>query len=355
MTTSIRKEYSPTSEERPLLLGPQGPFQNLPLTRLLERQWLHYTFLSCNPELGMVANLSWLGADPEKPDTTCSAAILLVYQQGKGWRASQFNATPLMPPWSSFRLPHPLGESSRFELSATAGTPFVRLQLQRSSHPCNSQCATFSPQQYVRWQSETGVIARGDWRFDDQIHRNVEAFGCHERVCGYWDWAELGGWVSGFVSDCHASASAPPATAVVFNLIQPASSFDATTGSVMLWRGGHLRRHFPRRNISVAVRGVLDKDHICQVPALANLLGVPPTTSIPRRLVLTAQLGNDRVVVDFCAESAARVVVPCETSLTPFSVYESIGLCWVEGKMNGQGFTFETYGMVRFAGGACDH
>jgi hypothetical protein len=354
MTTTIQREYLPEPGDRAIALGPQGPFPNLPLTRILERRCLHYSFLSHNHELGMVANISWLGAAPEKPDLACSTAILLVYRRGDGWRASQFNATTSMPPWSSFRLPHAFGEPQEFEMAASVGTPRVRLRLERSSYPCHSQCATFTPQQYLRWQAETGVVACGDWEFDNQIYRDIEAGGCHERVCGYWNWSDLGGWVSGFASSCHFSGSAPPATSVVFNLVQPANSLDATTGSVMLWRSGHLRRHFPRRNINVAVRGYLDKDCVCQVPALANLLGVPPTVPIPRRLMLTARMGSDRVIIDFCAESAARMVVPCETSLVPFSVHEVIGSFCVEGSINGEFFSFETYGMVRFAGGACD-
>ena len=49
---------------------------------------------------------------------------------------------------------------------------------------------------------------------------------------------------------------------------------DATTASVMLWKQGRVRRHFPRRNVSLAVRGTLDRDRVQQVPALSRLFGL---------------------------------------------------------------------------------
>jgi hypothetical protein len=120
----------------------------------------------------------------------------------------------------------------------------------------------------------------------------------------------------------------------------------------MLWRQGRLRRHFPRRNVSVAVRGQLDRDHVVQIPELANLFNVPPMQPIPRRLMVVGRIGDDWVSLDFLCEAATRVVVPNETGIHPFSVHEVIGPCQIEGQLNGQRFEFQTYGIVEFAGGA---
>jgi hypothetical protein len=176
--------------------------------------------------------------------------------------------------------------------------------------------------------------------------------GYHERVRGYWGWPELGGWVFGFANDPTPGATDAPPTAVVFTLIQPLAPARATTASVMLWRDGRLVRHFPRRRISVAVRGELDKTEVAQVPALARVLGVPPMVTIPRRLVISAAMGDAEVVLDFCCASAARVVIPSETSIGPFSVHEVVGPVTVEGRAAGRAFEFETSGIVEFAGGA---
>lgn len=50
----------PAAPEPPLLtqIGPAGAFPRAPLTRVLERRWLHYAFASRDGELGMVANVS---------------------------------------------------------------------------------------------------------------------------------------------------------------------------------------------------------------------------------------------------------------------------------------------------------
>jgi hypothetical protein len=338
-------------------LGPPGPFPTAPLGGALERRWLHYAFLSCDNEFGLVANIALLGPPPDRPHLgTFATAILLLHRKNEGWCASQFNAETSKPFWSAFRQPHPFGESSPFAMAAKSKSVAVDLALQRSSRPCTSQCAPFADNQFFRWQSETGVIARGDWQYRGQLHRNVEAIGYHERVRGYWGWPEIGGWVFGFANDpaaCESGAvvTAPP-SAVVFTLIQPQTPSDSPTASVMLWRHGRLVRHFPRRCVSVAVRGELDKDYIVQVPALSHHLGVPPMATIPRRLVITAAMGKDWVVLDFLCEEAARIVISSETSINPFSVHEVIGPVRVEGQANGDHFTFTTRGIVEFAGGA---
>jgi hypothetical protein len=334
-------------------LGPHGPFPRIALRRVLERRWLHYAFLSQDGELGLVANVAWLGPAPEQaqPEPRCTS-ILLTHRRGHGWSASQFNARTLLPLWSAFRQPHRFGAAQRLELSSTAAAPWVRLELERSSRPCTSQCAPFHPGQHLRWQSETGVMARGDWGFPDQIRRDVLAVGYHERVRGYWGWPQLGGWVFGFANDPAAAPGRPPPYAAVFTFITPLGPADANAASVMLWRDGRLLRHFPRRCVSFAVRGQLPRDSVQQVPALSNLFGVPPMAPIPRHLVIAAQMGEDRVVLDFSAEAAARVVIPSENSLRPFSVHEVIGPCRIEGRVSGDRFGFQTRGIVEFAGGA---
>jgi hypothetical protein len=335
-----------------IALGPRGPFPDAPLRGVLERRWLHYAFLSRDGELGLVANLARLGAAPDDPAGDAATAILLLHERGRGWSASQYNSRAPSPPWSSFRRPHPEGVQGRLALSAAGGGVAVDLALRRTSRACTSQCATFGPGQHLRWQSETGVVARGDWTIAGRRHAGVEAIGYHERVRGRWGWPELGGWVFGFANDPATGASGAPGCAVVFTLIQPLAPAAAATGSVMVWRDGRLARHFPRRRITVAVRGELDQAHVAQVPALARMLGTRPMPAIPRRLVVAATMGRDHVVLDFCCESAARVVVPSETGLDPFTVHEVIGPVAVHGRIGHRRLAFETAGIVEFAGGA---
>jgi hypothetical protein len=336
-----------------IALGPRGPFPGLPARRVLERRWLHYAFLSCDDSLAMVANVARLGPEGDGTHGERCTSILLLHERGRGWVASQYNARTLEPLWSSFRRPHPHGVTGRFEVGSTDGAASVALRLARTSRACTSQCAPFAPDQHLRWQSETGVLSRGDWTVGARRHVDVDAIGYHERVRGYWGWPELGGWVFGFANDGSAEPGASPKAAVVFTLIQPRAPASAATASVMLWRDGRLARHFPRRRVRVAVRGELDQSQITQVPALARLLGTPPMRTVPRRLVITAAMGDDRVVLDFCCETAARVVVPSESGLDPFTVHEVLGPMTVEGRIGGRRLEFTTRGIVEFAGGAC--
>jgi hypothetical protein len=299
----------------------------------------------------MIANLSTL--TPAGDDRPQEMRILLVHERGSGWSSSQFNATAPSAPWSAFRTDQP---HEPLRLAARTGAPAVNLVLTRTSHSCTSQCAPFAGDQHLRWQSETGVLAEGEWTSaPGQVHPAITAVGYHERVRGAWGWPQLGGWVFGFANDqsrLEAVPGAPPPWAVVFTLIQPPAPPGAATGSVMLWRDGRLRRHFSRRRISVAVQGLLHRDDVVVVPPLARVLGVGPTAPVPARLVVSAMAGSDRVVLDVTARTAARIVNPSETSLRPFSVHEVLGDCGVEGTLAGERFAFSTEAIVEFAGGA---
>jgi len=340
------------TNQRPVL-GPAGPFPDIAMRKALERRWLHYAFLSRDHQLGMVANVAWLGPGEEYAGSDpIRTSILLLHRRGEGWCASQFNARTSEPLWSAFRQSHHFGDEEPLNMEAASKTPAVRLRLRRSSRPCTSQCAWFEPDHHLRWQSETGVIARGDWRIGEQEFKDIEAVGYHERVRGYWGWPQLGGWVFGFANDPSGKGDGPPPTAFVFTLIQPGGPEDAATGSVMVWRNGRLRRHFPRRRVTFAVRGHLARDKVRQFPELSNLFGVPPMEPIPQQLIITARMGHDWVVYDCECESAARVVISSENSLLPFSVHEVIGPVRVEGNIGGEAFSFETYGIAEFAGGA---
>lgn len=335
-------------------MGPAGPFPEGDLCHPLDRQWLHYAFVSRRPGVAMVANLSILGPPPEQPHLAPQRmAILLMHDPATGWESSQFNAEQPDTPWSSFRLPHPHGVAAPLRLRARTGSPQVDLMLQRTGRPCTSQCAPFGDHQHLRWQSEPGVSAVGEVWVDGK-RRQVDLVGYHERVRGRWSWPALGGWVFGFAIDSSADPSAPPPAAVVFTLIQPAAPADATTGSVMVWRHGRLRRHFSRRNLEVVVQGELDRDRVVIVPPLAATLGTPPTAPVPRRLVISARSGDDWLVLDFDATTAARIVNASETSLRPFSVHEVLGPCAVEGVIAGAPLRIEADGVTEFAGGAID-
>jgi hypothetical protein len=353
MAAKTRAASAPEPAAPIALLGPAGPFPDAALTADLERRWLHYAFLSRDDELAMVHNSSWLGPDPRTPGAGPRwMSILLVHRRGLGWGASQFNAETLAPPWSAFRQPHGFGQPGPYRVQASSGFPYVNLTLSRTSRPCTSQCAPFAGDHTFRWQSEPGVLARGDWGLAGREWRDVPAIGYHERVRGRWGWPQMGGWVFGFVNDPAGPEDGPPPTAVVFTLIQPADPPDGATGSLMLWHEGRLRRHFPRRCLSAAVRGALDRDRVCQTPELANLFSTPPMAQVPRRLVIAAAMGPDRVTLDFECLEAARIVIPSESGIAPFSVHEVVGPCRVEGRCAGRSFAFETRGIVEFAGGA---
>lgn len=336
-------------------LGPAGPFPATPLNKPIDRRWLHYAFLSRDGQRAMVANSSWLGPAENEPSGNEMFATILVLHDGEGpWHTSQFNAETTRLPWSAFERPHAHGIAGGLKIAATSGAPAVDLQLTRTSRNCSSQTAFFAGHQHLRWQSETGVTASGTWRTATRAEK-VDLVGYHERVRGRWAWPDLGEWVFGFANDLEGDPGEPPEWAGVFTFIRPSARPIESTASFMLWNRGRLRRHFPRRCVSFAVRGEMDRDRVSTAPPLADLLGVAPMSALPRRLMITARQGDDWVVLDFDADWAVRIVIPSETSLHAFSVHEVVGPCLLEGQLNGTRFSIETKGIVEFSGGAdCD-
>jgi hypothetical protein len=63
-------------------------------------------------------------------------------------------------------------------------------------------------------------------------------------------------------------------------------------------------------------------------------------------------MGRDHFVLDFEAETAARIVIPSETGIRPFSVHEVDGACSIAWLVSGERVAFESRGIVEFAGGA---
>ena len=353
MSDAMASRFELQAAQEGICLGPAGPFPSQPPSDVLERRWLHYSFLPADGRLGMAANIAHLGPaaeDPLRRDRTTS--IILLHETGVGWRTSQYNAAIAGPLWSAFRRPQGLGEPGQLELRSKSGNAGVSYAVHRTSHPCAFQCVSFAGDHHMRWQSETGLYARGDWCYGDRVYRDVEAFGYNERVRGRWGWPEIGGWIWGYTNDNAGAPGAAPPTAVVFSLIQPQAPPDAATGSVIVWRHGRVVRHFPRRLVTMAGRGRLDRDRGSQFPALGNLLGTGPTPPIPARLTVCGRMGADWVAIDFASMDAARVVVPCETSLDAYRVHEVIGRCEVEGRIGGKPIAFAAPAIVEFSGGA---
>ncbi|CAN7437545.1 hypothetical protein LJR225_002884 [Phenylobacterium sp. LjRoot225] len=299
-----------------------------------------------------MANSAWLGPpDEDTEDATRVTTILLLHERGRPWASSQFNADISRPAWSAFRQPMPLHEPGRLQIAAVASEPAVDLMLRRTSRPCTSQCAVFAGSHHLRWQSETGVRAAGRWRFHGR-EVEIDAVGYHERVRGRWGWPELDEWVFGFANDLSSEGDRPPTYAGVFTFIKPQWPADATTASFMLWKDGVMRRHFPRRRVTFAVRGELAREHVTLTPPLAGLFGVRPMAPVPKRLMISARMADDWAVLEFEAEACARVVIPSETSLPAFSVHEVVGDCVLAGSLDGERFEIQTRGIVEFSGGA---
>jgi hypothetical protein len=332
-----------------------GPFTNLPFSDVLERRWLHYAFITTDERQAIIANLAMLGGeDGEDPTQT---SILLAYHRDHGWTCSQWHAHLPRDPWTSYgsTLPSAVpAHEPNFEMQSLAGVPSVSLHLTSTTTPAPAGVSHFHQTNWKRWQAQPGVLARGRWADGMAPPRETVAVGYHERVHGRWAWPEMGGWVFGFCNQLADRLDGPPNWAVVFALLQPRDEAHDHTAMVMLWRRGRMVLFVPRRALRVSVAGQLVRDRVRMTPTLASLLGTSATAPIPAALCIDGYQGPDSIQIRYRCRDAARLVVPSETSLQPFSVHEVIGDMEVRVKLKGSKTVFTSPGIVEFAGGAAE-
>ena len=332
-----------------------GPFTRLPLSDVLERRWLHYAFITVDERQALIANLATLGG--ENGDEPTRTTVLLAYHCDHGWTCSQWHASLRREPWTSYRFPPPstrLPREPDFEMQSLTGTPSVSLHLTSTTTPAPAGVSHFHGTNWKRWQAQPGVLAKGRWADGMAPPRQTVAVGYHERVHGRWGWPEMGGWVFGFCNKLADRAEGPPEWAVVFALLQPRDQRHDHTAMVMLWRRGRMVLFVPRRTLRVSVAGQLLRDRVLMTPALAPLLGTFPTAPIPAALSIDGYQGRDSIQIRYRCRDAARLVVPSETSLQPFSVHEVIGDMEVRVKLKDSNVVFTGPGIVEFAGGAAE-
>jgi hypothetical protein len=332
-----------------------GPFTRLPFSDVLERRWLHYAFITVDERQALIANLATLGG--EDGDEPTQTTVLLAYHRDHGWTCSQWHAHLPREPWTSYRPTPPPTAWPRqpdFELRSLAGTPSVALHLTSTTTPAPAGVSHFHGTHWKRWQAQPGVLATGYWADGMAPARQTTAVGYHERVHGRWAWPEMGGWVFGFCNQLTDRAEGTPNWAVVFALLQPRDEAHDHTAMVMLWRRGRMVLFVPRRALRVSVAGQLVRDRVLMTPTLAPLLGTFATAPIPAVLCIDGYQGKDSIQIRYRCRDAARLVVPSETSLQPFSVHEVIGDMEVHIKMKDLNVEFISPGIVEFAGGAAE-
>jgi hypothetical protein len=332
-----------------------GPWTSLALSDVLERRWLHYAFITVDEQQAIIANLAILGgADDGAPIRT---NILLAYHREHGWTCSQWHAHVPREPWTSYRATPPSTAWPRepdFEIKSLSGTPSVSLHLTSTSTPAPAGVSRFHGSHWKRWQAQPGVLATGRWDDGMVPARQVAAVGYHERVHGCWGWPEMGGWVFGFCNQLGDRVDGPPNWALVFALLQPRDESHDHTAMVMVWRRGRMVLFVPRRAMRVTVAGQLARDRVVTTPSLGPLLGMLATAPIPAVLCIDGYQGRDSVQIRYRCRDAARLVVPSETSLPPFSVHEVIGDMEVRIKLKESNIVFTSPGIVEFAGGAAE-
>ena len=304
-----------------------------------DKEWHYFCVLS--PAVKAVVNFNLTrDTSPDRPAAAQVARlIVLVHEAGHGWDGD-VDSVPLrdvearrgevgMRLGSSTLRFDPTG----FKLSvALARRPLTaHLSLEPRSLPLLARADALLGAGRAGWLVLPRLEATGTIVAHRRTYRLERAPAYHDHNWGSWRWGDDVAWQWGVGLP---SGGDGPWTVVFEHLTDRARSrtMELTMG---LWRGGELHRLFRHHEVAVEPAGYASVGPILKVPRIMAMVAPERTTDVPKRLVVTAEAGRDRVRMAFEAEDAAQIVVPNQTDLGVTVINEVQGSVDLEGRVKG--------------------
>jgi hypothetical protein len=304
------------------------------------KEWHHFCILS--PGVDVVVNFSLSGdlRSAVPSDDQVARIILLAREADHGWDGDVESVPPRDVHARKGHVGMRIGsstlgfDSTGFTLSvALQRRPLTaRLSLEPRAVPLLARADTPIADARVNWLVVPRLEASGVVVVDRRVHRLQRAPAYHDHNWGHWRWGQDFAWQWGF----GLSAQADDPWALVFDRTTDRSRSTTMELTMGLWYGSELYRLFRQHEVAVQPAGYTPVRRILKVPRVMALLAPEQTTDIPKRLMVTAGAGRDRVQAVFTTEDAAQIVVPNETDLGVTVINEVPGTVAVEGTVKGR-------------------
>ncbi|WP_437714798.1 hypothetical protein WMF45_50910 [Sorangium sp. So ce448] len=193
------------------------------------------------------------------------------------------------------------------------------------------------------WLVLPRLVADGEIRIGSRVISLRGAMGYHDHNWGAWSGEVVWQWGFGLPERDEAS----PWTVVFGRLIDERRAC-VLMQSLFLWEGHALRRMFRDRQIDVIAEGGLRGDCLLKIPHVMRLVDPGDLAAVPRRLVIGARAGGDRIEARFDAESAAQVLLPRARDLRTTEIDETAGSLVVTGTVHGRPVELRGRGIFEF-------
>lgn len=165
----------------------------------------------------------------------------------------------------------------------------------------------------------------------------------HDHNWGHFRWGGDLTWEWGYA---HAPRE-EEFSLVLARLSNRARSSDRMRG-LFVWKGLEQFRVFSGDELQHRHEGLLRVERPLKLPRVMGLLSQGSACDVPRRYVVTARRGSDRLSVEFVPSDVAQVVVPNDDDFGLTVINECRGDLRVEGRLAGQPVHFEAPSIFEF-------
>jgi hypothetical protein len=316
------------------------------------KEWHHFCVLS--PRVDLIVNFSLSGhaGQDQLPAGQAARVILLVHERGRGWDGDVETVPLREVDARQGEVGIRIGSSclefgpSGFTLSvALHHRPLTaQLVLEPRTLPLLARADESIGSGQTGWLIVPRLEATGTIVVDRHVHRFERAPAYHDHNWGHWRWGQDFGWQWGFGLPDRAE----DLWTVLFHRLTDRSRSTTMELTLGLWRGGELHRLFRHEQLQVEPAGYASAGPILKIPRPLALVAPERTTDVPRRLVVTAAAGPDRLRMEFTAEHMAQIIIPNETDLGVTVINEVRGTITVEGAVKGDQVASTGAGMCEF-------
>lgn len=316
------------------------------------KEWLH--FAVHGPEVDAVVNFSVVTRDPTSARDRDAARVgrLAVLVHTDRWQGNieRCADTALAVRRNGTRLV--LGEgrlelrNGRFFLEATLARTGLALglELEPITSPVQIRDFALDGGPPMSWLVVPRLLATGWVRHRGGTVWLDRAPAYHDHNFGRFVWGANFTWEWGYALPRDPRV---PWSLVFVRISDRARLSDFVSG-LFVWFGSTPERAFGANELEIEHEGLLRQERLLKVPGVLGLLSPGTDTDVPRRLVVRARRGSDRVEAAFEAHTVAQILVPHERDPGLTAIQEVKGRVCVRGAIAGTALAFESPSVFEF-------
>jgi hypothetical protein len=281
--------------------------------------------------------------------------ILLTREQVAGWCGAPDVYDGLAAEVQPLGMDITLGSSrlfysgQRYDLQLTdyAGRIEIRLQVAPLAEPMVVWKDTPIGRGHINWVILPNLVANGAVRIEGRNYQIAGARAYHDHNWGFWRWGDNFGWDWGFCAAATEVADAP--ISIVYDRTVDRAGHRVIEHSLAIWHGETLARFFARQMLTTRRSGSY-RGSIRRSPGVAGLISGARVATIPARVDITAQDGEDRLEASYIPDAAMQIGIPRETAFGLVELNETLGWLTLTGRLDGKEFAVTRRACFEFVG-----